>query len=105
MTDLLDEDLISMIKTTRDKRKTNIYLEESLKKLLKIRLDLVNKLLINKKQLDTIIKYLLKMNNTLSKKNCLDDLADIKIDRNKREINHLTQLRKKWDDRINYLNI
>lgn len=102
-----EQQLISMITDTRKKMKTNIYLEEALKNLLTTRMNLVHKLEKNKNQIETIINYLLKMNTNL-KKSCVkntDDLADIKIARNEKEIDYLDNMRKNLSLRIKNLNI
>ena len=102
-----DQQLISMIIDTRKKMKTNRYLEEALKNLLTTRMNLVNKLEQNKNQIEIIIHYLLKMNKNLKNAHIqkTDDLADIKIARNKKEMVYLDNMRKNLSERINNLNI
>lgn len=96
-----------MIIDTRKKMKTNRYLEEALKNLLATRMNLVNKLEQNKNQIEIIIHYLLKMNKNLKNAHIqkTDDLADIKIARNKKEMDYLDNMRKNLSERINNLNI
>lgn len=102
-----EQQLISMIIDTRKKMKTNRYLEEALKNLLTTRMNLVNKLEQNKNQIEIIIHYLLKMNKNLKNAHIqkTDDLADIKIARNKKEMDYLDNMRKNLSERINNLNI
>lgn len=102
-----EQQLISMIIDTRKKMKTNRYLEEALKNLLATRMNLVNKLEQNKNQIEIIIHYLLKMNKNLKNAHIqkTDDLADIKIARNKKEMDYLDNMRKNLSERINNLNI
>ena len=102
-----EQQLISMIIDTRKKMKTNRYLEEALKNLLTTRMNLVHKLEQNKNQIEIIIHYLLKMNKNLKNAHIqkTDDLADIKIARNKKEMDYLDNMRKNLSERINNLNI
>lgn len=102
-----EQQLISMIIDTRKKMKTNRYLEEALKNLLTTRMNLVHKLEQNKNQIEIIIHYLLKMNKNLKNAHIqkTDDLADIKIARNKKEMVYLDNMRKNLSERINNLNI
>ena len=70
-------------------------------------MNLVNKLEQNKNQIEIIIHYLLKMNKNLKNAHIqkTDDLADIKIARNKKEMDYLDNMRKNLSERINNLNI